>query len=192
MNTRNTFWAVLLVLAASCGGGGGGDQLAIAATYTPPSEGLLSLTVDGTSAALSDGTVPIDHVVNGGAFSATWQVQSAAEAYRVRLYFSGDDILGDRIANTNSGDAMFYDSTCAASACTNPKVAQCTFTSASSDLLDCTGDSSGGSDPGRAGFSGSPSVYAAPLPWRGFIIARICRVDNPGACAVWPVPVELR
>lgn len=184
MTNRQLTFAVFIILAASCGGGGGEPAALAAPSATAPSWTTLAFNVDGTAPDTAGGVAPIQ--VNAGPFTVTWQVQSAAEAYRVRLYFSADDILDGRSNSSAGGDSIFYDVTCAAGACANPRSASCAFTSPSGYRMECSGDSAHGGDPSQAGFS------STSLPWPGFIIVRVCSVAEPGHCDAWPAPVELQ
>lgn len=177
MNIRQLALAVVLVFAASCGGGG--DTAAVAAPASATSETILAFDVNGTSADNPDGSAPLDPTINGtgsAAFSISWQVESAAEAHRVRLYYSANDILGDR-------DQAFYDATCAPGAgcgSMNPYTASCVINGAG---VSCDGQ------PGT--YPSSNQDYTGARPFKVFFIARVCRVDNFD-CKSWPRLVEFR
>lgn len=174
MTFRQSLFAFVLVLAASCGGGGGASLAAQAL----PSWTLSAFNVDGTEA--DTGGVPTFNMeLNHYAWSATLQTASTSEPLRVRLYLSGDDILGDTPYGGNAvPDTVFFDEVFPAGGA-NPLQLACTYDI--NRVLSCTGDASHSLD--RDAWHSGFDVDA-------FMIVRVCSVAEPGHCDAWPAPVH--
>jgi hypothetical protein len=180
MKARQTLFAVLLVLAASCGGGGGSSNSN--AAEPEPSYALLAFNVDGNVADIG-GAAAFDSS-QGTPWSLTLQFATNTEARRVRIYLSGDDILGDTgVGNApgNPNDLAFYDEIISvAQASVGPVQLPCSY-AVGSKVLACNSDT--GSAQDRDTWTSGNSLDA-------FMIVRACSVALPGRCDVWPVPVH--
>ncbi len=160
-------------LLTACGGTGseGGSGSSVSSTT------INSMAIEG-SAAASDGVVPINSGINGGAFKVKWDV-SSSNPYHVRLYVSKDAVL------STSTDQHFFSQNCGTPTsiynCTRTANFNCSFNTENQIVCNETAYNRGK----------NLSSFLETLPEQAYLIMHACN-GLFNSCKTEAMPIELQ